>query len=280
MDLVDLSVYWNYGSANEYLMHPVNANIEISKDKNPTPLTGSDPRFKVNFNIGDVVFQLSDKQHHIIYSIVEKLDWFYKRQRFKAGRPLRSISEVCDNESTTSEEKHQNIKKWWAWVINHHYQPIQRYHARNTPAYVSQRCRDIVTYSNIIRSILKKDVLTDEQKETKLRIEKEWEYEECKLVIYAAIDLEFKPASDDTNLREGWGSWMMRGGGLFRARTSSLEQTSNAKIETQNLEQQIPAIDENVTAQNLTLKTSTTNRKKHILKTKEYVNMQVFLWFS
>jgi hypothetical protein len=67
--------------------------------------------------------------------------------------------------------------------------------------------------------------LTEEQKTDRKRIESDWEYEECKIIIYATIDAEFKPTSDDQKLREGWGSWMMRGGGLFRPRTSSYDTT-------------------------------------------------------
>jgi hypothetical protein len=46
LSLVDLSVYWNYGTSNEFIMSPVDAKIEIHKDKNPAPLHNNDPRFK------------------------------------------------------------------------------------------------------------------------------------------------------------------------------------------------------------------------------------------
>ena len=81
-------------------------------------------------NIGDVVFQLSDKQHHIIYSIIEKLDWYYKRQRFQKGRPYYKISEL--EPETTTEAKKKVIHEWWNWVINQHYEPIKRYHVRKS----------------------------------------------------------------------------------------------------------------------------------------------------
>ena len=208
MELLDLSVFWNYGSLPEYLMKPVNVKIQIDKDKSPHPLVGSEPRFKVNMNIGDVVFQLSDKQHHVLYSIFERLDWFYKRQRFKKNRPVFQISEAADE-----SEKKRICRSWWRWLIQHHYEPIKKYHSRNTPAFLSNRCRDICTYANITRSLLKKEPLSDELIEAKARIERDWEYEECKLVIYATIDREFKPTTDDSKFKEGWGSWMMRGGG-------------------------------------------------------------------
>ena len=55
--LNDLSVFWNYGASNEYLMNPVQAKIQVQKDKTPGPLLGADPRFKIDLSIGDVVFQ-------------------------------------------------------------------------------------------------------------------------------------------------------------------------------------------------------------------------------
>ena len=73
MDLLDLSVYWNYGEVNEYLMHPVNANIEISKDKNPSPLTGSDPRFKVRVIM---------RRPNIRFSIFNQNLYFWPKPRF------------------------------------------------------------------------------------------------------------------------------------------------------------------------------------------------------
>ena len=83
-------------------------------------------------------------------------------------------------------------------------------------------------------------------------------------VFKSCEDSEFKPAADDSNLKEGWGSWMMRGGGLFRPRTSSAPTAtqgvnsapSSPTVETETPEDATP---------NLTLKTnSISNYQKPI----------------
>ena len=38
LELLDLSVYWNYNYANEYILKPVKADVIITKDKNHAPL--------------------------------------------------------------------------------------------------------------------------------------------------------------------------------------------------------------------------------------------------
>ena len=44
LQLQDLSVYFNYNSANEYILFPVQSDVTITKSKNALPLTGDDPR--------------------------------------------------------------------------------------------------------------------------------------------------------------------------------------------------------------------------------------------
>jgi len=67
--------------------------------------------------------------------------------------------------------------------------------------------------------VLKREVLGEEDKQAKESIENKWDYQELKNVIYATIDLQYRPASNNIDQnREGWGSWMMRGGGLLYAR--------------------------------------------------------------
>ena len=160
--------------------------------------------------------KLSDKQHNIIYSIVEKLDWFYKRQRYQECRPDIQISEIPTEDT---EKRKLYIKKWWKWVIHHYHEPIKKYHSRMTPKFLSERCKQITKYAEIVKLLLKKETLDDVMKETRRDIESQLNYEECKLIIYATIDKELKPTGENDS-KEGWGSWMMRGGGLFRGRSN------------------------------------------------------------
>lgn len=88
-----------------------------------------------------------------------------------------------------------------------------------TPKFLSERCKQITSYAAIVKMLLKKETLSEELKENRREIESKLTYEECKLIIYATIDKEFKPTGEN-DAKEGWGSWMMRGGGLFRGRTN------------------------------------------------------------
>ena len=83
-----------------------------------------------------------------------------------------------------------------------------------------QRCKEINIYKRLSIKQVKREALTDEEKEEKAKIEDKWNYHELKEVIYAAIDQEFRPPTlpnetNATNNKEGWGSWMMRGGELI-----------------------------------------------------------------
>ena len=52
LELLDLSVYWNYNYANEYILKPVKADVIITKDKNHVPLqVHFRPRWPPTFTI-------------------------------------------------------------------------------------------------------------------------------------------------------------------------------------------------------------------------------------
>ena len=180
--------------SGRFLLEPVDADVIITKNKSPLPLNGDQARFSIDVSIGDVLLRLSDQQHHQIYSVFEKLDWFRRRQRFSKGRPAELIR--------NSEEKSDLIRKWWNWVIRVHMEPIEKYHRRSTKQFIMQRVRDINIYKRLVIALLKKETLSEQDQIERDRIEKSWQYDEIKTVIYAAIDQEYKPSEQKNETQE------------------------------------------------------------------------------
>lgn len=87
--LNDLSVFWNYGTANDYLMNPVQAKVQVQKDKSPSPLIGSEPRFKIDLSIGDVVFQWGNNS-----VLINKRDRDLKLRMMLELKTLRSFFQI------------------------------------------------------------------------------------------------------------------------------------------------------------------------------------------
>ena len=75
-----------------------------------------------------------------MYSIMEKLDWYRRRERFSKNRPK------CNLKDATSENKKELARKWWNWAIDIHYEPIKKYHQRKSKDFIIQRAKEINTY--------------------------------------------------------------------------------------------------------------------------------------
>ena len=75
----------------------------------------------------------------------------------------------------------------------------------------------------MVLALLKKDPLSDEDTIERIRIEKAWEYDDLKIIIHAVVDRQYQSVNEKLDpteaaqSKEGWGSWMMRGGGLLYA---------------------------------------------------------------
>ncbi|CBY08885.1 unnamed protein product [Oikopleura dioica] len=233
--LQDLEIVW-HKTVNSFthLMEPVEATIDIVKNKSVTPLNNSNPRFKVDLTIEGVSFQLSDKQHSIIYSTWEKLEWFYRKQRYSELRPAAPISSIED-----ADEKKKLVKSWWKWLLHHTARPIQEYRRTKTKPYLLERIGQLNKYSNIIAKLLKKIELSEEDKANRIEIETLWTYDECRTVIYAVVDKFYSKKTDTTEGQEGMFSWMMRGGGLFRGRAASTGSTQTVTEKSESDENKV-----------------------------------------
>ena len=72
-------------------------------------------------------------------------------------------------------------------------------------------------------ALLKKESLSEDETADRIRIENTWEYDDLKIIIHAVVDRQYQSSNEklDPNQvaqsKEGWGSWMMRGGGLLYA---------------------------------------------------------------
>ena len=104
-----------------------------------------------------------------------------------------------------------------------HKDPIEKYHRRRTKAFILQRIRDINIYKRLVLALLKKESLSEDETAERIRIENTWEYDDLKIIIHAVVDRQYQSSNEklDPNQvsqsKEGWGSWMMRGGGLLYA---------------------------------------------------------------
>ena len=87
----------------------------------------------------------------------------------------------------------------------------------------------------MVLALLKKDPLSGDDTIERIRIEKAWEYDDLKIIINAVVDRQYQSVNEKLDpteaaqSKEGWGSWMMRGGGLLYAeqpQTPPLQSTS------------------------------------------------------
>ena len=163
--------------ANQYIIHPVNANALMKRNCAPKPLNSrKTPRIACEIELGSIEVDIKDIQYQSCVMAGRTLHQLHKNRKFWKWRPHEPVK--------------GNVQAWWQYAITCHMEEIHGNHLSRTWETVLEKARDNVAYVAAFKRHLQNPVVLDAtDREVKERLDSSRPYEELKILREQAVIL-------------------------------------------------------------------------------------------
>ncbi|XP_052810385.1 intermembrane lipid transfer protein VPS13D-like isoform X2 [Mya arenaria] len=154
---------------HEYILSPVSASAKMKRHTTALPLRNlATPRNAIDLTLENMAFSVSEDQYRNIVLLLREFDQYEQSKRYRKWRPQCQL--------------HKNAKVWWNFAIDAKLWEIHECNKRLTKSFLSQRCKDVVAYVKLYTAYMKKEFLDATMKAKQERIEKEFSFDELKIL--------------------------------------------------------------------------------------------------
>ncbi|KAB1268544.1 Vacuolar protein sorting-associated protein 13D [Camelus dromedarius] len=191
LDVAEFSVYWDVDCTllgdlpqaelqeamdqsmesrdHHYILEPVCASALLKRNCSKEPLRSRHtPRIECDIHLETIPLKLSQLQYRQIMEFLKELERKERQVKFRKWKPKVAVSKNC--------------REWWCFALNANLHEIREQRKRWTWAFLLQRARDAVSYTDKYFTKLKGGLLSADDKEEICRIEEEQSFEELKIL--------------------------------------------------------------------------------------------------